>query len=165
MDEPAIVVGVATTSHGLRGEVAVQNRSDNPDRWRPGAIVFLGERRLEVLEVRPHGRRLLVTFAGIADRSAADGLRGELAVPLSWLPELPEGEYWPHQLEGCGVVTDTGRLLGVISDVVANPANDLWVTVDDDGKETLVPAIREVVVSVDVAAKEVVVRDLPGLFE
>ena len=60
-------------------------------------------------------------------------------------------------------MTESGRTLGAITDVVANPAQDLWVTVDDAGTEIMVPAISEVVVDVDVAAGRVLVRDIPGL--
>ena len=91
-------------------------------------------------------------------------MRGQvLVVPESWLPELPEGEYWPFQLEGCEVVTEDGRSLGTVAEVIPNPANDLWVAVDDDGEETLVPAISDVIVDVDVEAKRIVVREVPGI--
>ena len=84
-------------------------------------------------------------------------------MPESWLPALAEGEYWPFQLEGCSVTTEAGRALGTLTDVIANPANDLWVARDDEGTETLVPALRDVIVEVDIEAKRVVVRDVPGL--
>lgn len=165
MERPTIVVGVVTRAHGVHGEVAVENRSDNPDRWAPGSVVFDGSGAAYTVEtVRPHGGRLLVTFEGIADRAAGESMRGrELLVPRSWLPELPSGEWWPDQLEGCAVVTDTGRPLGVLTEVIANPANDLWVAVDDAGVETLVPVVRELLVQVDVDAGRIVVRDVPGL--
>lgn len=165
MDEPTVVVGVVTGVHGLRGDVSVQNRSDNPDRWAPGGTV-LGENGavLTIETSRRHGRRLLVRFAGVADRSSAEALRGTvLVVPESWLPELPEGEWWAHQLEGCEVRTVTGRILGVVREVIPNPANDLWVAVDDQGRETLVPALADLLIDVDVAARSVVVDDVPGL--
>jgi 16S rRNA processing protein RimM len=163
--EPTIVVGLITKPHGLRGEVSVQNRSDNPDRWVPGARMFAEDgRTFTIGSVRPHGQRLLVKFVEVEDRTAAEGMRGiSLAIPESWLPELPEGQYWPHQLEGCQVITDSGRQLGRISQVVPNPANDLWVTVDEEGIETLVPALRSVILDVDVDGGRVVVRDVPGL--
>ena len=164
MDEPTVVVGVVTTAHGLRGEVAVQNRSDNPDRWQAGARVLLADgRELTIEGARPHGRRMLVKFAGIDDRGGAEGLRGvTLVVPESWLPPLPEGEWWSHQVVGCEVRTEGGRRLGVVTEVVANPANDLWVTVDE-GIETLIPALADVLIDVDVASKRILVRDVPGL--
>lgn len=163
-EEPTVVVGVITKAHGLRGEVTVRNRSDNPDRWASGSVVFLGDRSLTVRSVRPRGGEgLIVAFEGVSDRTAAEALRGELRVPSAWLPELPEGEWWPHEIEGCEVVTASERQLGVVTEVVPNPANDLWVTVDAAGRETLIPAVGDVLVSVDVAAKRIVVRDVPGL--
>lgn len=163
--EPTVVVGTVTKAHGLRGEVAVAVWSDNPNRFAPGASVFLeGGRELRVRTSRSSGKRLLVGFEGVADRAAAESLGGAtLVVPRSMLPALPEGEYWPHELEGCLVVTESGRTLGAVADVVSNPANDLWVAVDEAGTETLVPAIRDVVIDVDVRAKRVLVRDVPGL--
>jgi 16S rRNA processing protein RimM len=164
-DEPAIVVGAITKAHGLRGEVAVEVRSDNPDRFGPGATMFLPDgARLTVDRSHPHGTRMLVKFEEVSGRSEADALRGQLlSVPKSWLPELPEGEYWPFQLEGCDVVTESGRSLGRVTEVIPNPANDLWVALDAEGTETLVPAIHDVVVRVDVGGGRIVVRDVPGL--
>ena len=165
MSEPTVAVGKITKAHGLRGEVVVLVFSDNPDRFAPGSSVFLeGGRELTIRDVRPNGGRLLVSFEGFDERTAAEHVRGAmLVVPRSMLPPLPEGEFWPHQLEGCEVITELGRPLGTIVDVVSNPANDLWVAVDGSGTETLIPAIREVVAEVDVAHKRVLVRDLPGL--
>lgn len=165
MPEPTIVVGHVTKAHGIRGEVAVEVRSDNPDRFVEGATLFTDDgRSLTIERAHEHGARMLVKFAGVDDRTTGEALRGHvLVVPESWLPELPEGEYWPFQLEGCTVVTESGRALGAVSGVIPNPANDLWVAVGADGEETLVPAIRDVIVAVDIAAKRIVVRDVPGL--
>jgi len=163
--EPTVVVGKVTKAHGLHGEVLVLVFSDNPDRFAPGSSLFIEDgREVRIRASRANGGRLLVAFEGVVDRNAAEALRGvTLVVPRSSLPELPEGEYWPHQLEGCDVVTESGRILGAIVDVIANPANDLWVAVDAAGTETLVPAIGEVVVEVDVEAGRVLVRDIAGL--
>jgi len=165
VSEPTVVVGKITKAHGLHGEVVVLVFSDNPERFDPGSVMFFEDgREVRIRASRPNGGRMLVAFEGIGDRNAAELLRGlTLVVPRSSLPDLPPGEYWPHQLEGCVVVTESGRMLGAITDVVANPAQDLWVTVDGSGTEVMVPAIREVVVDVDVAARRVLVRDIPGL--
>lgn len=165
VDEPTVVVGVVTGVHGLRGEVSVQNRSDNPDRWAPGRTVLREDgAALTIESSRRHGRRLLVRFAGIADRSAAERIRGAvLVVPESWLPVLADGEWWAHQLEGCQVRTVSGRILGVVREVIPNPANDIWVAVDDEGRETLVPALADLLIDVDVEARTIVVHDVPGL--
>ncbi|MBI3647330.1 MAG: 16S rRNA processing protein RimM [Actinobacteria bacterium] len=165
MDEPTVVVGKVTKAHGVRGEVSILVISDNPDRFAAGAAVYLEDgRALAIRSSRSHGGRLLVTFEDVGDRDTAGALRGRtLVVPVSMLPGLPEGEWWPHQLEGCEVVTEAGLALGRLADVIPNPANDIWVARDEDGTETLVPALKDVIVSVDVAAKRIVVRDVPGL--
>jgi 16S rRNA processing protein RimM len=135
------------------------------DRFEPGGVVYLEDgRRLSVAESRPHRGRMLVAFEGVRDRDAADKLvQRNLVVPESESPPLPEGSYWDHQLVGSNVVTESGRPLGELRDVIHTPANDVWSAVDDAGVETLVPAIADVVVSVDVAGKRVVVREVPGL--
>ena len=163
--EPTVVVGVVTGVHGLRGEVSIQNRSDNPDRWSPGGIVLREDgAALTIAASRRHGRRLLVTFEGVIDRTAAERLRGAvLVVPESWLPDLSEGEWWAHQLEGCEIRTVSGRILGVVREVIPNPANDLWVAVEEDGHEKLVPALADLLIDVDVDARRIVVDDVPGL--
>lgn len=165
MDEPTVVVGRITKAHGVNGEVAVENRSDNPARWVVGAIVFSDDgRRLTVRAVRPHRDRLLVTFDEIDDRTAAAAMAGHtLVVPESWLPPLDDGEWWTFQLEGCAVTTESGRRLGTIDEVLEYPAHDLWRVVDGDGIETLIPAVDAFVVSVDAAARTATVRDVPGL--
>jgi 16S rRNA processing protein RimM len=165
VSEPTVVVGKVTKAHGLHGEVMVLVFSDNPDRFEPGSSLFFEDgREVRVRTSRPNGGRLLVAFEGVADRNAAEAFRGlTLVVPRTSLPQLPDGEFWPHQLEGCAVVTESGRMLGAITDVVANPAQDLWVAVDGSGAEIMIPAIREVIVDVDVGGGRVLVRDIPGL--
>jgi 16S rRNA processing protein RimM len=163
--EPTVVVGRVTRAHGIKGEVAVLVLSEVEDRFDPGAVVYLDDGTpLTVADSRPHRGRLLVTFEGVRDREAAERLvRRILVVPESESPPLPEGSYWDHQLVGSEVVTESGRSLGEIRDVIHTPANDVWSAVDVDGVETLVPAIADVIASVDVAAKRVVVREVPGL--
>ena len=165
MDEPTVTVGRIAKPHGVRGELSVQNRSDNPERWIVGAVSFDATgRTYTVRTVRPHGERLLVTFEEIGDRTAAEAVAGaELLIPESWLPELPAGRWWAHQVEGLEVVTESGLPLGSIAEVLPYPAQDLWRVVAADGTETLVPAVEELVVSVDIAGGRAVVRELPGL--
>ena len=135
------------------------------ERFEPGSTVYLDDgRALTVAEARPHRGRTLVRFEGVRDRDAAARLLGrDLVVPEAASPPLPDGSYWDHQLVGSAVVTESGRSLGELRDVIHTPANDVWSAVDDAGVETLVPAIADVVTSVDVDAKRVIVREVPGL--
>ncbi len=165
MDEPTVAVGRVMKAHGVRGEVAVENRSDNPDRWAPGSQVFDDAgARFTVRAVRPHGGRLLVTFVEVPDRTVAQALVGTvLVVPESWLPELAHGEWWAFEAVGLRVASDDGRDLGTVREVLDYPAHDLWRVVADDGAEILLPAVSDLVLSVDVDEGRAVVRSLPGL--
>jgi 16S rRNA processing protein RimM len=162
--EPTVAVGRITRAHGLKGEVAVLVISEVEGRFDEGAVVYLEDGGvLTVDSSRSHGGRLLVKFREVADRIRAEQLAGRvLAVPESASPDLPEGSWWDHQVQGCEVVTESGRSLGVVRDVIHTAANDVWSAVADDG-ETLIPALKDVVVSVDPGTKRIVVRDVPGL--
>jgi 16S rRNA processing protein RimM len=106
---------------------------------------------------------LLVAFQEVGDRTAAEELRGRyLFVPTSSVPPLPEGEYWTHDLIGCQVWTEEGRLLGAVREVIHGPANDVWAT-EGKGGEVLIPALKDVVHEVDTAGRRIVVREVPGL--
>lgn len=157
-----LAVGRIVRAHGVRGEVSVLPLSEVESRFSPGAVLRLdpdGERRLTVRSSRPHGSRLLVRFEEVADRDEAERLRGRvLLVPAEEAPPLPEGRFWVHEIVGLEVVTETGRRLGRVVEVLHNPGNDVWAT-----ERALVPAVRDVVVEVDRGAGRVVVRDLPGL--
>lgn len=165
MDEPTVAVGRVTKAHGVHGEVAIENRSDNPDRWAPGSRVFDDAgAQFTVRDVRPHGGRLLVTFEEVPDRTAAQALVGTVfVVPESWLPELETGEWWAFEAVGLRVASEDGRDLGTVREVLDYPAHDLWRVVADDGTEILMPAVGDLMLSVDVDERRAVVRSLPGL--
>lgn len=163
--EPTVAVGRVTRPHGVTGEVAVVVLSEVPERFAVGATVWLEDgRALTVESSRPHRDRLLIRFHGIADRTRAETLHGALlVVPETLSPSLPEGSWWDHQIEGCTVVTDARRDLGIVREVIHTAANDVWAAVDEAGAETLIPALRDVVVSVDASSRRIVVRAIPGL--
>ena len=161
-----VAVGRVTRAHGVKGEVAVLPLSQVVSRFEPGSRVQVGEEDERVLVVagaRPHRGRLLVTFEGVDDREEAQSLQGAyLFVPVAEAPPLPEGEYWTHDLVGSEVVTDLGRSLGSLVEVITTPANDVWVVRGEEG-EVLVPALKDVVAEVDLSARRVVVREVSGL--
>jgi 16S rRNA processing protein RimM len=163
--EPTVVVGRITRPHGVRGELTVMVLSEVPGRFDAGATVFLESgRALTIATSRPHKDRVLVTFSEVTDRESADALRGAvLVVPESASPPLAEGSWWDHQLVGCSVFTESGIELGELRQVIHTAANDVWSAVDGSGVETLIPVLRDVLVSVDTDARRIVVREIPGL--
>jgi len=165
VDEPTVAVGRIGRAHGVHGEVSVLILSDVAERFSVGAELRLEDgRRLIVAGARPHRDRLLVRFQGIDDRTQAEALQASLlVVPESASPRLPEGSWWDHQIEGCELVTDTGRSLGTVREVIHTAANDVWSAVDEAGTEKLIPVLADVLVEVDVEGKRIVVREIPGL--
>ncbi|HJT37795.1 MAG TPA: ribosome maturation factor RimM [Actinomycetota bacterium] len=165
MKPERLVVGRIAKAHGIRGEVAIDVASDDPARFAPGARVFAGGRPLTVASARAHHERLLVLFEGVAGRSDAETLNGaELTIPIEEARSLEdEWSFYPHELAGLAVVDEDGNRIGTMDRVEENPANDLWVVQTDDG-EVLVPAVRDIVLRVDVAGGEIVLRPPEGLF-
>jgi 16S rRNA processing protein RimM len=135
-------------------------------RFHTGSVLLLGpdgQRLLTIVAARPHANRLLVRFEGVGDREAANSLRGRvLLVRQEDAPPLPADRYWVHEVVGIEVVTEAGRSLGKIREVLHNPANDVWL-VEGDGREFLIPALRDVVTNVDPSARQAVIREVPGL--
>ena len=164
MRDELLAVGRIARSHGVGGEVAVRPLTEVESRFRPGSVLRLEDGRVLTVErSRSHHDRVLVKFEEVTDRDDADRLRGSIL--LGAAAESPPIEdrdrYWVHQVVGLEVVTEEGRSLGRIREVEGNPANDLWVT--EGG--VLIPAVREVVVAVDVRAGRVTVREIPGLLD
>jgi 16S rRNA processing protein RimM len=102
----------------------------------------------------------IARFKEVTDRSGGEGLQGcAVMIRESERAALPEGEFYVDQLLGLPVVTDTGRALGALVDVLSTPAHDVYVT--DDG--AMIPVAGDYIVRVDLAEKQIVVRDVPGL--
>ena len=165
MDEPTVAVGRIGKAHGVNGEVSVLVLSDVPERFSVGVELWLEDgRALTVAAARTHKHRLLVHFRGIDDRTHAEALQTSLlVVPESASPDLPGDSWWDHQIEGCELETDSGRSLGIVREVIHTAANDVWSAVDGSGLETLIPVLKDILVSVDVTGKRIVVSEIPGL--
>jgi 16S rRNA processing protein RimM len=151
--------------HGLAGEVQVQILTDFPDRFDTLKTVYLGEHYTPaVLESqRRHGRRILLKFEGCEDREEADKLRGELIyVPVDEAVPLEEDEYYVHEIVGLQAWTTEGEYLGRIEEVIHTGSNDVYV-VRDSVRETLIPALSDVVLKIDTEQGRIEVQLMKGL--
>ena len=168
-----VVVGRIGKPHGLRGEVTVEVRTDEPERRFVAGSTLAAEpprgsvnrlTSLEIVSLRWHQTTLLVRFAEIADRTAAERARGTLLLAHLEAAETPEDpdEFYDHQLVGLGVVDLEGREIGTVTGVV-HGAQDLLEVEATDGRPTLVPFVVALVPEVDVPGGRVVVADRPGL--
>lgn len=163
-----VVVGRVGRAHGVRGEVAVDVRTDTPElRFVPGAVFSTEAGQLTVRSTRWHGSRLLVTFEEISDRTAAERLRGVQLVadvPEDERPEDPD-EFYDFQLVGLEVRTVGGESVGEVSEVVHLPMQELLVVRRDDGGEVLVPFVTEIVPDVDLDNRTITIDPPAGLLE
>ena len=160
-----VLVGTIGRAHGLRGEVSVHVRTDEPERrFTPGASLRVGDRPWKVASARWHSGTLLLGLEGVTDRTAAEALRGRelwADVPADEAP-ADEGEYWDRQLVGLEVLDAAGAVAGTIGEVLHLPAHDVLV-VRTPGGDRLVPFVSEVVPVVDLEAGHVRVADIGGL--
>ena len=173
-----VVVGRIGRPHGIKGELSVEVRTDEPERrFATGTVLATqspdggaprGPGRpasLTVAASRWHQARLLLTFAEIGDRTAAEAVRGLLLVASVSGEEMPADpeEYYDHQLIGLAVVTDDGREVGELEEIVHSAAQDLLVVRAADGAEVLVPFVEALVPDIDLTAGRITVTDRPGL--
>ncbi|MHC1784455.1 MAG: ribosome maturation factor RimM [Anaerolineaceae bacterium] len=150
-----LAAGQLRRTHGLTGEMVMTILTDFPARLRKGKTVFVGEKYAEmhISGVRSQNKDLLVTFEGIENPDQANKLRNKVVyVKADSLPELPEGEYYHHQLIGLQIEDETGSPLGVLAEILETGANDVYVVKSSDGSELLLPAIEDVILEVDLAA-------------
>jgi 16S rRNA processing protein RimM len=152
--------------HGVRGELRVAPFDPEAPNLQPGCTVWAGEQRYTVRASRPAGAGAwLLALQGVRTRDEAEALRGALLeVPDAELRRSSEDAYFVFELVGLRVVTDEGTTIGVIEDVLATGANDVYVVRSGDA-EVLVPAIADVVRAIDLEAGEVRITPLPGLFD
>lgn len=166
-----LTVGRIGRAHGLRGELSVEVRTDEPDsRFAPGAVLATDPAQrgpLTVAAARYANGRLLVCFAGVGDRSAAEELRGTLlVVDASELPPPDDpDEFHDHQLVGLRVFTVDGVPVGTLSEVLHLPGGDVIAVSRPNAPELLVPFVAAMVPEVDVKAGRVVLDPPPGLLE
>jgi 16S rRNA processing protein RimM len=146
-----LVVGRIARAHGLKGEVALEIRTDAPEvRFAPGATVRtqVGNRTLTVLGSRPHSGRLLVTFEEIDSPPLDD----------------PD-EFYDHQLVGLRVEHIDGTLIGTLAEVLHLPGGETLAVTKPGGAELLIPFVSAIVPTVDVRGGRVVVDPPEGLLE
>jgi 16S rRNA processing protein RimM len=173
-----LVVGRVGRPHGIRGEVTVQVRTDDPDlRFAAGAVLATepaSRGPLTVEAARWHSGHLLVAFAGFGDRNSAEELRGTMLVVDSAeaIPAGPE-EFRDHELVGLEVRTRAGEIVGVVTDVLHH-GQDVLVVGPAPGRapgngtgrgEILVPFVAAIVPEVDIEAGHLVIDPPPGLLE
>lgn len=170
-----LVVGRVAKSHGVRGELVVEVRTDEPElRFAPGSSLrgraprSTEVRDFTVESAREHSGRLLVHLAGVTDRGAADALRGTLFLVDSedLGPSQDPDEYYDHELEGLRVESTDGTVVGTVNEVLHSAAGELLsVRAAEGGREILIPFVTAIVPTVSIADGLIVIDPPEGLLD
>ncbi|GBQ01488.1 ribosome maturation factor RimM [Streptomyces spongiicola] len=166
-----LVVARIGRAHGIRGEVTVEVRTDEPElRLAPGAVLATEPASAGPLTIetgRVHSGRLLLRFAGVRDRGGAEALRNTLLIAEidpEALPEEPD-EYYDHQLMDLDVVLADGTEIGRITEISHLPSQDLFIVERPDGSEVMIPFVGQIVTEIDLAGQRAVIDPPPGLVD
>jgi 16S rRNA processing protein RimM len=168
--EELLLVGIVARAHGNKGQVIVNPETDFPEeRFAPGNVLVVehagqtAERRIAT--VRFHQGRPVVGFEGVATMDDAEALAGAaLKVPAAALAPLPGRTYYRHDLVGCEVTTKDGAIVGTVTDVEGSREQSRLV-IAGRGGEVMVPMVEPICLSVDPAAKAIVIDPPEGLLD
>ena len=167
MDNKFVLVGEVVRPQGIKGKLKVRPLAD-PDVFSAANGVYLEKGKepaayYKVLSSQLHKGAVLLGIEGIDTMSRAEGLVGsQVFAEISTLEKLPEGEYYWFQIIGLDVLTEEGRLLGKVAEILPTGSNDVYV-VRDGSKEYLIPAIEQVVKVIDVLLGRMVISPMKGL--
>ena len=154
-------VGLIERPRGLKGELKALSLTDFPERFEPGARVFIAGLSRRVARCNWQKGRVYLYLDGVSDRETAESLRGELIeIPADERPKTDEPFWYIDEIEGLRVLSREGDELGSIREVLQTGANDVYVVDRGEQRDVLVPAIDDVVVRVDLGAGTMTV-DLP----
>ena len=162
MKQELIPVGTIVNAHGIRGEVKL-----NPVGFDPAFLAEfdrfdIGGKETAVCSARVHKSVLLLTLPGVEAMAAAPALKGKSVCIYAEDVELPEGEYFDVELEGCTVVDDaTGEALGKLTRVLHYPAHKVYEVKGE--REYLIPAVKEFILSTDLERNQMQVKLLKGM--
>ena len=151
-------IGQIVAPHGVRGDVRIYPDTDFPKRFLKMKYGYIDGKKYEVESARLHKRVVLMKFVGVDDRNAAELLvKKDLQVPREDLVPLQKGQHYIYDILGSAVYDLQDHELGKLTDVLRTGSNDVYVVTADDGKETLLAAIPDVIKSIDEGEKKIVV--------
>ena len=162
-----LAVGRVVRPHGVRGELALEVLTEFPLHLAETEVVYVGEAAVPHTLRRARiqrGQQLIIQLADCLDRNAAEAYRGQLIqIKTEQAAPLPPGRYYHHQILGLDVITDGGESLGQVSEILETGANDVYVVKGPAGEELLLPALRSVILQIDLEARRMTVHLMEGL--
>ena len=166
--EDKFQVGVITSTHGIKGEVKVFPTTDNVKRFKKNMEIILDTGKeninLTVESVKFFKQFVILKFKGIDNINDIEKYKTKsLYVTRENAVRLRKDEYFIADLLGVDVWEDNGEKLGTLKDVIETGANDVYVITLENGKELLIPAIKECILDVDIENRKMIVHVMDGL--
>ncbi|MEA3326628.1 MAG: ribosome maturation factor RimM [Chloroflexota bacterium] len=162
--EPAfLILGKLRRAHGTLGEIPLELHTKMLELLSAGNIVYIGENHKPYTIEKTRWKQpfLLIKFEEISDRTAASQLTNQLLyIKTTQLEPLPIGEFYYHELIGLNVLEDDGRFLGVLEEILETGANDVYLIRNSTGKETLIPATKDMVQNIDLKKGKMIVSKM-----
>ncbi|MFC2122958.1 ribosome maturation factor RimM [Bacteroidota bacterium] len=160
-----IAIGEIVAPQGTKGKLKVKVHTDFPERFATNSTVYINRQPITIDNASWYKGMAVIKVPAIDSRQDAEQLRGAMIeIPHSQLQPLSEGQYYHFQLVGLEVWTMDGELLGNVREILTAKSNDNYVVSGDKG-EFLIPAIEDVVKSVDLETKRITIEPLEGLLE
>jgi 16S rRNA processing protein RimM len=158
-------IGIVTGVHGVGGDLKVFPYSNDPGNLSRQKYFLINGQEREVTYARVQGKFLILHFKGINNRNDAEEMKNTvLSLPREKASPLAEGEYYMEDLIGCRVYEE-GIFLGNLEDIMETGANDVYSVIDENGRELLIPALKNVVLDVDIDSKRISVKLPEGLVD
>ena len=158
-----ITIGEIVATRGTKGKVKVEIATDFPQRFAPSAMVYINRQPMIIDSRERHKNQIIIKLRTVDSIERAQELRGQFVeIHRSQVYPLPEGQYYHFQLIGLEVWTTQGELVGSITEVLTGKSNDNYVVRSARG-EILIPAIDEVIKSVDLDKRRVTIEAIEGL--
>jgi 16S rRNA processing protein RimM len=160
-----VIIGEITKPHGMNGSVYIHPLTFDEQRFFDISSVFLDDgRSLTIDDVNVTNKGVIVTFREVTDRNSAELLaKKRVLVEETERIDLPEDTYFYDDLIDCEVFGKENKRIGKVVNILENPANDIYVVQDENGKESMIPAIEIFVKKVDVKNKRIDIEEIPGL--
>ena len=168
MNDSNFEIGIVTKPQGIKGEVRVLPTTDDPSRFNllVGEEVLLNEKVYKISTAREQKNMVILKFSGVNDRNTAETLIGKkILIPAEKALPLEEDEYFARDLPGLKVQTTDGEEIGIVEKVLHTNANDVYVIKPIEGDSFMIPAIKDVVLSISISKKAMTIKLMEGLRE
>lgn len=161
-----ITIGEILAPWGLRGQLKVRVLTDFPERFSPTSKVYINRRLMTITDTIWQKANAIISLSDVSSTAEAKKLQGQpVAIHHSQLKDLPEGQYYHFQLIGLKVRTTDGKHLGSIKNILSTAGNDVYVVRGAEGEEVLIPAVDDVVKSIDVDKGHIIIEAIEGVLD